>query len=568
MSIVNMKDFGVEPDQGSDATLAVFAAIEKCKELERPTLVFPKGTYHFWPEYAVERQYFIPNHDQNKNRRITFPLIGMKGLTIDGRGSEFIFHGLTLPFVLDGCQEMTVKNLTIDWERPMLSQGQVIGVANQSFDVEIPWDYPYDIVDRQLVFKGEGWQEPCKGIIEMDPLTKSPLFQSGDYLNYGNYAKLHVKEVSPGVVRFSEAGSQLPKLGSQLIFQCGERDCPGFFINNSTDTQLMAIDMHHTIGMGVIGQRSENISLQSFNVKLREGTNRLFTTSADATHFVYCRGIIDIEGCLFENQMDDPCNVHGIYMTFFKRIAEDTLLLRLNHKQQRGAEVFLPGERVRFIQKQSLMPHFETLVKSVRCLNPEFYLVTFDRKLPNSIDLHSAVENVSWAADLRIRNCIARGNRARGFLITTSGKVWIEGNTISTPGAAIKISGDANYWFESGAVQDITIRNNVFQDCNTCFPEWGSAAIDIDPEIQKPDSQGDCYHANIIIENNTFIAFHPYLVKGQSVNGVFVRNNVVKRSERYPSPKQMTFEVILKNCKNVIVDHIKYPSEPLIIVKY
>ncbi|OXM13791.1 hypothetical protein CGZ75_22530 [Paenibacillus herberti] len=555
VSIVNIQDFGVKPDQERDATVAVFRAIESCRELERPTLLFPKGRYHFWPNKAVEKQYFIPNHDQDKNRRIAFPLFKMKGLTIDGQGSEFIFHGLTLPFVLDGCHDITVKNASIDWERPILSQGEVIEVGDGTFDVEIPKEYPYEVVDGNLIFLGEGWTEPCKGIIEMDSSTRSPAYGTGDYLNYGSYLKFRVEELAPGRIRYHGAGEQMPGIGNALIFQCGYRDCPGVFINNSTEIELASINMYHTIGMGVIAQRSENITLNAFNVMIKPGSGRLFSTAADATHFVYCRGTILLEGCLFENQMDDPLNVHGIYTPIAERVNENTIMIQLVHSQQRGALVASPGETVRFLNRKSLLPFELGVVKEVKMLNPEYSLVTFTQKLPESVGAEDLLENISWRADLTVRKCIARANRARGFLITTAGKVLVEQNVFSSAGAGIKISGDGNYWYESSAVQDIMIRNNTFQDCNYCYPQWGQAAIDIDPEIKPDPPHEDCYHANIRIEGNRFITFHPTLVNANSVDGIVFTGNTVERSERYPATVSSMSTLSFRNCKNIIIEN-------------
>ncbi|MCM3749058.1 right-handed parallel beta-helix repeat-containing protein [Paenibacillus pasadenensis] len=562
MSIVNIQDFGVGPDQEKDATVAVFRAIESCRELDRATLLFPKGRYHFWPDKAVEKQYFIPNHDQDKNRRIAFPLFEMKGLTIDGQGSEFIFHGLTVPFVLDGCDDITVKNASIDWERPILSQGKVIAVGDGTFDVEIPKEYPYEVVENSLIFLGEGWTEPCKGIIEMDSQTKGPAYGSGDYLNYGSYLKFKVEELAPGLLRYHGAGEQ-PKIGNELIFQCGYRDCPGVFINNSTEVELASINMYHTIGMGVIAQRSENIKLNAFNVMIKPGSGRLFSTAADATHFVYCRGSILLEGCLFENQMDDPCNVHGIYSPITELVDEHTIMVQLVHSQQRGAVVALPGETVRFLNRVSLLPFELAVVKEVKTLNPEYSLVTFTQKLPASVGAEDLIENISWKADLTIRKSVVRGNRARGFLITTAGKVLVEQNVISTPGAGIKISGDGNYWYESGAVQDITIRNNTFQDCNYCYPQWGHAAIDIDPEIDPNNPHEDCYHANIRIEGNRFVTFHPTLVNANSVDGIVFSGNTVERSERYPATSSLMNALSFRNCKNIIIENNEFLPDQL-----
>ena len=64
----------------------------------------------------------------------------------------------------------------------------------------------------------------------------------------------------------------------------------------------------------------------------------------------------------------------------------------------------------------------------------------------------------------------------------------VEDNHFHNPGAAILIAGDANYWFEAGAVRDVTIRNNHFDNCN--YGVWGQACIEISPEIEPANRAG------------------------------------------------------------------------------
>ncbi|MBW7460035.1 hypothetical protein K0U00_38835, partial [Paenibacillus sepulcri] len=279
----------------------------------------------------------------------------------------------------------------------------------------------------------------------------------------------------------------------------------------------------------------------------------MVTATADATHFTNCRGTILIEDCLFENQLDDPCNVHGIYVRVSERISEDTLLVRFMHEMTVGIDFTGMGDIVRFINNESLLPYAEASVRSAELVNEEYMLITFDQPLPSAVGEYHVIENVTWNPDLTVRRCTVRANRARGFLITTPGRVLLEHNTISAPGAGIKISGDANSWYESGAVQDVTIRYNTFLDCNYCYPDWGRAVIDIDPEIENPESHEECYHRNIRIQENVFDTFESPLVYGHSIDGFTFTGNVVRRSGNYPMHGGRPYTIELRAARNTVI---------------
>ncbi|MCJ8013641.1 right-handed parallel beta-helix repeat-containing protein [Paenibacillus sp. KQZ6P-2] len=559
--IISMDQFGAKPEQGFDNTLAVMSALEYCREIEGAELVFPQGRYHFWPDKAAEKQLFISNHDQEGLRRIAFQLTDHNGITIDGQGSEFIFHGPMIPFVIDHCRNATIRNIVIDWENPMFAQGTVIRADDDSFDLQLPEGTNYKIENDGVWFNFGGKTEKVWGLNEFDPRTKAPAYQSGDRISWGNYRKVRIEESRPGVITYRGKNIQLPQIGNVIVMRFSRRENPAFFVNGGENVILDSINIHHAPGMGLLAQWCRNIRLHKFNVMRRPGSDRMVTATADATHFVFCRGQITIDQCLLENQLDDPCNVHGIYARITEKLGEDQLMVELAHGMSKGIKIAEPGDLIEFVRRDSLLPYANLRAKNVKVLNKDYIIVTFDQPLPDDVHIHDVIGNRSSNPDLTVTHSTVRANRARGFLITTAGSVLLEHNKISTPGAGIKISGDANYWFESGDVKQVMIRNNEFMDCNYCCPDWGRAVIDIDPEIENPEAYEQCYHRNISIENNRFVTFDVGIVSGHSVDGIRFVNNVIETSDSYPPHHVMKYPIELKACKNVTISDNQWPND-------
>ena len=117
-SVYDVSDFGLRPGDGSDAGPVVRRALERIAAEnsggEAAVLRFPAGRYDFYEAGAVEREYYISNHDQPQPRRVGIAVEGFRSLTIDGGGSEFVFHGRMLPVALVGCSDCTLRDLRIE----------------------------------------------------------------------------------------------------------------------------------------------------------------------------------------------------------------------------------------------------------------------------------------------------------------------------------------------------------------------------------------------------------------------------------------------------------------------
>ncbi|NOU36127.1 MAG: right-handed parallel beta-helix repeat-containing protein [Kiritimatiellaceae bacterium] len=536
-----------------DMSPIVFQALEACGD--DAILKFQKGEYHFYPDQAFEKHYYISNNSASL-KRIAFPVIGRKNLTIDGGGSRFIFHGEMMPFVVEKSSGITLKNFSVDWRRPFYSQGIITQVDDSGVEVKIDWEkYPFHMEGDQVVFDGEGWSHTLHdGIFEMDVRTGCPAWLSGDSLGRWMTAKdFSVTQIDAGTIRFNNKFERRAIVGNVLLLRHYSRLCPGIHLKQSRNIRIEQVELNHAGGMGVIAQFSEDIHLKNFTIRPTPGTDRMFSVTVDATHFVNCRGLIRIEDCHFENQMDDPANLHGTNTRIKERLDDYSVVTELVHNEQYGFEIAFPGDTLSFAHNDDLLVYASATVKAVEPINAQFCRIVFDEKLPDALRVSDVLDNQSWVADAHISGCFSHNNRARGYLLSTPGKIVLENNRIAAAGSAVKISGDANYWFESGAVRDVLIRNNAFGDCCYGPQGWGRAVIDIDPEISNPWKNRECYHRNIHIENNTFRTFDTGILYARSVDGITFKNNMVERTETYPMIRRMKALLTFDACKGIDV---------------
>src|SRR5699024_5211020 len=149
-------DYGVKPNTGENASKAIKSLINELKDRKDTsavTIVFPKGRYDFYEEDAFEREYYISNHDQDNPKKVGLALEKLSNVTVDGQGSDFIFHGQMIPISIVEGSHVKLKNLAIDFEYPAFRQLEITKV-NKDDDEIIATLYPedqYRIDDDKLV---------------------------------------------------------------------------------------------------------------------------------------------------------------------------------------------------------------------------------------------------------------------------------------------------------------------------------------------------------------------------------------------------------------------------------
>lgn len=548
--VYEISAFGLKANSSKNASPVLQKALAKIKaeykEGEKVILRFPEGRYEFHEKGAAVREYYISNHDQTNPKKVGIALEDMKNLTLDGQGSEFVFHGRMLPVSLLRSENCLLKNFSIDFENPHIAQVKIVENDPQDGIVfePAPWvDYR---IAKDSIFEayGEGWTMRHSWGIAFDGDTKHLVYNTSDIVCPTKGAS----EVAPR--RIHAPGWKDARLvpGTVVAMRGWGRPTPGIFLSHDVNTTIENVKVHYAEGMGLLAQLCENITLEKFGVCLKgDADPRYFTTQADATHFSGCKGKIVSCNGLYEGMMDDAINVHGTYLKVVKRVDDRTLVGRYMHGQSWGFEWGCPGDEVQFIRSNTMeLVGKQNKIISIRPYDKEQtegareFLITFQEPVDQVINEQSGfgIENLTWTPEVLFSGNVIRNNRARGSLFSTPRKTIVENNLFDhTSGAAILLCGDCNGWFETGACRHVIIRKNRFVNALTNLFQFTNAVISIYPEIPDLKGQQQYFHGGpeggIVIEDNEFETFDAPILYAKSVDGLVFRNNTIKLNTEY-----------------------------------
>ena len=540
-------DYGYEPGSRKNVIPALTKALEACKKHSSSVLVFPKGRYDFWQDLSSNR-YTIGIEMEN-----------LKNVTVDGDSSEFVFHGNMQIVSIHKCENIQLMNFTVDWDFPFMYQGKYVNSTDNFIDIEFDKNqYHYIIEDGKFFMTGEGWKAAPMGYFNLfDRDTKEILYKTYDG-NNSDVFNGKAEELGSGVVRFHGKTNIKPPNGTYTTLMAGRYITTGIQMTQSKDIYLKDITLYHVLSHAFYGNRTENITMDNANVKENAKKGRVFSAVADASHFTNCRGLIKVMNCAHEGAMDDFINVHGGYSLIESVENQNTVIVT----RERGVGV--EGDEVWFVNPESCKRSAPVIIKSVERMatqdNQRRAKVIFATSIPAGLKAGDFIENKTWTASLEVRKCrILKQNRARGILVTTPQKVVIEDNYFRNAGTAILIEGDMDFWYESGAHADFTIRNNVFENClsSGCSTgdrwQWGEAIITIAPSHRPKNEKSEPYHKNIRIENNVFKTFDIPLVHARSVRGLTFKNNEIIRTYDFKPYLWQKSSFLFDGCREVVI---------------
>lgn len=574
-----------------DATLSVIAMLQDASKYKNSKVVIEKGTYHFYPEKAYEKYTYITNHD-NTLRRIAFPVNNFDGLTIEANDAKFIFHGIMMPFNIENSKNIDISGLTIDWHIPIHSESMVVAndTINHTFDIRIADNIPYTIRNEQLFFIKEGFEHDLDHAILYDPKRKAIAYNTTkytplkitddieirnkdnfDFPNYVDYRspeydaqdqeyRIKAKEIEPGLVRIYGSKKPLPPVGMVMISKGRfgkDRIANAFYINKSNNVKLHNITIHYAGGMGILGERSSDITLDSVNVIANPNKQLMVSTSADAAHFSSCKGKIVVNNCNFRHQLDDAINIHGAYVLVEDILAPDKIGVRIGHFQQAGFEFAEAGDTIGFVNtKDSSEVAFKSVVKSFNKLNKDYYIITLNESITDKLSKGFVVENVDWYPEVTITNSQFADNRARALLLKSPKKTIVRNNYFSNMMPALLISGGINtWWYESGGSQDMLIEDNTFGDCS-----YGGANEPVITIGGKYNGKGRML-GRIIIRNNVFNNFQPSILKASGVTYLEITNNTINNSKTFPPLYPDEYVLDIKQVETLKIKNVKISKD-------
>lgn len=549
--IVRVSDYGLHPGSGRNALPVVRRIIEENKGVRGLQIRFDEGRYDFYPD--AERQ-------AAGKPTTAFALTQTDGVEIDGGGCDWIFHGLMNPVRLSGCRNTTLRNVRIDWQQPYNSQATIVSATDTYLDMEIDAGrYPYVVAGDSLAFVGEyGLQRIVPEYTNLyDAATHELLYQTRDVPLGRDMFRARVTDLGNNRVRFHYRPAMKPAPGTVVVFFHGRYITNGIEIADCRQTRIEQVTIHHTLSCGVFGVRSHDVAMVGLDIVADERSGRVFSTIADATHFIGCTGDILFDGCTVSGSGDDFTNVHGMYAPVAEVCGERSVRIAPTSRDQG----FRPGERVWPLDTATMQRGRPlTSAGTERIAGSRDYVLHFREPVAGRIAAGNMLENATLCPRLTVRNCrMLKQNRGRSILVTTPAKVLIENNYFRSAGAAVLIEGDTELWFESGAVCDITIRNNLFEDCYTSGNNiidgpwgWGEGVISISPSFRPQDADAKAYHRNIRIVGNTFRHFDCAVLFARSAEGLEFSRNRLERTRTY-EPFYRPYNLFLDGCRKVRV---------------
>ncbi len=351
--VLKLSDFTASCDSVAQATSFAVAALS-----DGDTLELSGGIIDIFPDKAFKKYYCISNNDRGE-KSIAFPIIGKNNITLDGKGAQLVFHGNILPFVIDSCTNVTIKNLSIEYDYPRYAEAEIIEADEKKTVVRFDGkQFNCRVNYGKLTFFGEkGGDEYTAArplCLEFEKATRAPSAFAPTYFacmekpkSNGFLARMYrdvtAKELAENVIEFSGELGFVHTVGNYLVYTYCGRAFPGIFVTDSKDVFLENIMLYRTTAMGVICQLSENITLDKVCATVKEDSENMVCVNADATHFVNCRGKITMRDCKFVNMMDDACNVHGIYLKDPKKDGK-TLSVRDSDILSRWVSIFSAPE--------------------------------------------------------------------------------------------------------------------------------------------------------------------------------------------------------------------------------
>jgi len=549
-SVVRASDYGVRSNSFENAAIALQNAIEACKAKGDVILELPGGRIDIWPEGAAKRELYISNCTEDdaltKVKNIALLFEDCKNITIDGNNTLVMLHGKMVSFVILRSHNIKIRNIRFDYERPTVSEFTIKSVTDKIVEAEIHPDSRYVIDNSRILFYGEGWKTRSHHTIVFEPAANTLR-----YSTFKPFLESNAVQVSPFQVRFEgNFAKNAFHPGDVVTLRDPYRDNCGAFIHLSKDIQLEDVKMHFMHGLGIVSQFSENISLLKVRVAPRENSGRIIASFADCFHFSGCRGLVRIDSCFTSGSHDDAVNVHGTHLRI-SAVNTGKITVRFMHHQTYGFDAFFAGDSVAFVNSKTLMSLGTAKLKTAKLINRREMEFEVEGTLPSFVKAGLCIENLTWTPEVIIQNSRFERTNTRGILLTTRRKVVIQNNTFSHIGMyPILIADDASSWFESGAVQDVTIRNNRFDECGY---NSGSSAISIAPENHEW-VEGYFVHKNIRIENNSFKVNDFPLLTARSVEGLVFANNTIARTGLVPADTtKASFR--LTGCKKVIIEH-------------
>lgn len=496
---------------------------------EQPIVIqFKAGVHVFGAARAIRLPMFVSNSCDAPEipKPIGILVQNVKHLRVEGGGvtgpgkTTILYADRMVEVFNDHSEDVTYSGLIFDLQRSAVSEFGVLETGANTAVIQIAEHSDYSVTNAKFTWLGD-WGNGRMLSQEAIP-KEGRCWRSRPPPGWNRQGQSVAKAADLGGRKirldFGHVDSGLTA-GHQYQFRLTSRDLVGVHNARCKDITFRDCDFYAFPNMGCVSQFTENITFQRVNVAPPIGTFRTCAAWADIFQFSNCRGEVLVDSCRLSGMQDDAVNCHGTHLRVIERTAENQLLIRFMHPQTRGFAPYASGDVIAVINHANLREYANNprrKVVEVEAKTDTDWLVTLDGPAPD-FKTNDVLDNITWHPNFIARNNHIDMDPVRGFLITTRGRVLVDGNTFwrcAMPG--LLIENDAEGWYESGPVRDMLVRGNQFINCG----------IEINPRTHS-ENPDEPVHENILIENNYF---KDSGVSARNVRGLAVIGNRFSQS--------------------------------------
>ncbi len=496
---VNASDFGLS-EENRDNYDAFQSALNYCSENPQTKLVIDKGTYYFRSANGLDANNCID-------------------LLIDGSDATFVFSSTGYKFFIRNSNCVEIRNLNFDWNWAESPLASVVTVQNSNPDS--------NTID--LVFENDGnCSENIRltAITQCDPETHTFGAKYSSKESYLYQDPTSVKSVS----KISENTLRVIHNGCMDSFEDGEKyilrhyvyDGTVFNIRDYSENITFAnVSIYGSAGMAFIceGNCSHFQIINSYiGVHPEHKKSICVSMTADAIHIVNTNGCFNISGCDISGMGDDAINVHD-GLGYISSVNGNTLTLIASAMRLEA------GDTLAFKNDKFENTAATAKIVSVKALEGIKKEVVVE-KVPESVtEGWTAFNSGCNSGNYVIRNNYFHENRARGLLLQSPNGLCENNRFYKIMSQAIKVVMDIEptLWQEGTGVDNLIIRNNVFEKCN--YSDWG-AVMEIGTNIAGKSAQTAVF-TNIEITSNIFTDIPSRLLIVNNVNGLVFTGNKI-----------------------------------------
>jgi hypothetical protein len=475
--VADVADFGAIPDDGKDDTEAMRKAIDSCSGKANVRLLLHAGTYDF-------------TSPADRPDRRKFRFADLKGLEVDGQGALLLFADRANPFSFMRCEDLTLRNLTVDWSRPPFSQGTITSAGEDFLEVQVDDAYPMDKTVKIAAF------------MDFDPATRLPLAN----MDVFGSAIMKTELTAPQKLRLTLKKSGDPEknahfakylpasIGHLLVLRHEVYGSHVFDLLRCRNVLLENINIYASPGMGIHASLCDTITSRHVSIRTKPESGRLMSTTADCQYYTHCMGTITIEDGYYEGMGDDGLNVTAKYREVTSVTSQTSFVMALPTKRGWAGTPPEAGEKLYFADARDLAPKGAAVVRGSR-FDAESGLFTVDvDALPAGVGEKDLVSTAKYLPKVVVRRSTFRGMRSRAMLFSTTDVLVEDCRVEGTGYPGILLKGGLRHGCEGPAPSNVTIRNSVFEGC-------GGAAIYA--YTDGPD-RSPLAISRLTIEGNTF----------------------------------------------------------------